>query len=167
MLDPIQFRDLIIVPTLRGLAHYEPCLYSAVAVNLLLGTALAESGLRDLKQRGGGPALGLYQMEPATYYDTMTWLRSQRPVWWENLMNEYQGEPSPNQLIGDLPLATAMARLKYWRDPEPLPVADDILGLASMWKRIYNTPAGAGRIEHFMGGLKKQWLLLPDTALVA
>ncbi|RFD18931.1 hypothetical protein DY926_13985, partial [Komagataeibacter melaceti] len=39
------------------------------AVNLLAGTALAESGCRRLVQDGGGPALGLWQMEPFTHDD--------------------------------------------------------------------------------------------------
>src|SRR5260221_162978 len=38
-------------------------------VELLLGTALQESGLTYRVQLGGGPARGLFQMEPNTHDD--------------------------------------------------------------------------------------------------
>ena len=51
--------------------------YSIDAVNLLLGTAIQESGgLRWRVQVNGGPARGLFQMEEATYTDI-----------WNNFLN--------------------------------------------------------------------------------
>ena len=45
-------------------------LHSDNAVNLLMGTAAQESHLgKYRKQIGGGPALGIFQMEPATFND--------------------------------------------------------------------------------------------------
>ncbi|MDX1428656.1 MAG: hypothetical protein R3282_00145, partial [Rhodothermales bacterium] len=43
---------------------------------LLLGTAIQESLLEFRRQLGGGPARGLFQMEPATHDDC-----------WENYLN--------------------------------------------------------------------------------
>ena len=61
---PLNVRDLrveVIRPALRALD-----LWSPAAEDLVLGTAAQESGLAYLRQIGGGPALGLWQIEPAT-----------------------------------------------------------------------------------------------------
>ncbi|MFT9325008.1 MAG: hypothetical protein ABF537_12850, partial [Acetobacter sp.] len=58
-LDLAQFKALLVSPVLGQLE-----LGGNAAVNLLTGTALVESGLVWLRQNGGGPALGLWQMEP-------------------------------------------------------------------------------------------------------
>ncbi|WP_338332147.1 hypothetical protein [Acetobacter sp. LMG 32666] len=58
-----QFKLLIIRTTLQEIG-----LASDAAVNLLLGTALVESGIYFLRQLRG-PALGFWQMEPATHDD--------------------------------------------------------------------------------------------------
>jgi hypothetical protein len=54
-------------PVLRqlGLDEYR----MQAAEELLLGTALQESGLIYRRQLNNGPALGLFQMEPATHDD--------------------------------------------------------------------------------------------------
>ena len=43
-----------------------------------------------------------------------------------------------------------MARVRYLVDPEPLPACDDIVALASTWKRVYNTEHGKGDPKHFV-----------------
>ena len=62
MLYPRQFRERVVRPTLEVLR-----LHSRSAENLLLGTAYQESRLRHLHQLHGGPALGLFQIEPCTH----------------------------------------------------------------------------------------------------
>ena len=147
MLDPKDFRKYVIRPTLT---HLE--LWSQAAEVLLLGTVLTESGLRYLKQKGNGPALGLYQIEPVTHEDiwrsyldkrknrklkaNVTWLTSRAPL--------------EEQLINNLSYATAISRVIYWRKPEQLPEAYDLEGLAKYWKVHYNTYLGAGKEEHFV-----------------
>ena len=64
MLDTTQFTNHVIQPVLLDLG-----LYSKAAEELLLGTAIQESRLKYLVQIGGGPALGVYQMEIATEFD--------------------------------------------------------------------------------------------------
>ena len=46
-------------------------LYSIDAVDLVYKTGNAETGYRHLKQMGGGPAIGFWQVEPATLIDIM------------------------------------------------------------------------------------------------
>ena len=67
MLDADQFTRLIIRPALKIIG-----LDFRAAEELLLGTALQESRLTYLHQLGGGPALGLFQMEPGTHDDIWT-----------------------------------------------------------------------------------------------
>ncbi len=64
MLNIKHFREQIIRPVLVRLD-----MHSEAAENLVLGTAIHESNLTHLVQLGGGPALGFYQMEPATEWD--------------------------------------------------------------------------------------------------
>ncbi len=54
MINTTQFRDLVVRPTLKQIN-----LYSASAVELLMGTAVQESRLTYLQQLDEGPALGV------------------------------------------------------------------------------------------------------------
>ncbi len=146
MLDPGEFRRRVIRPTLAPLG-----LWSEAAEALLLGTALSESGLVRLEQSGGGPALGLYQIEPATHDDVWRAYLAYRP----RLAAAVQrltcvAVPRREQLVGNLPYATAVARLVYYRVPAPLPAADDLGGLAAYWKTHFNTESGKGRAAEFV-----------------
>lgn len=142
---PAHLRDLIIRPTLVEMGHYSPA-----AEALLLGTAAQESrGGRYLAQLRG-PARGIYQMEPRTHDDLWRhFLPSRRPL--KALLLSWAHDPapypSPDQMVYDLRYATAMARVHYLRVPAPLPAADDILGLATYYKKYYNTPLGRATIE--------------------
>lgn len=157
-LDPDQFRYYVIDPTL-----VEMGMYSRSASNLLLGTAVVESRLRYLKQLGSGPAVGLYQIEPATALDIVlryfklnpdvekrieaaVYLLSSADIDWDTVSLQN----IKYRLISDLRLATALARVRYWMVPEKLPDPDDVFGLASYWKIYYNSHLGAGTIEKFV-----------------
>lgn len=151
MLDLTQFRSDIVRPILEDLE-----LWSAAAENLLVGTALVESGLFYVRQLRGGPALGLFQMEPATHNDI-----------WRNCLafrNDLRGRverlfgwsadlPDPEERAGHLVwnagYAAAMCRIHYLRVPAPLPEPGDVNGLAVYWKAHYNTPLGAGTAGKF------------------
>lgn len=140
-IDPAQLRDLVVRPTLNQLG-----LYSDAAASLVLGTAMHESHLTYLKQLGGGPALGLWQMEPFTHDDIWdTFLRYRTDL--ASLMCRIAGDsrPSATLLIGNLWYACAMARIRYRRAPANLPgnTPDD---LAAFWKKYYNTDLGKGTI---------------------
>ena len=148
MIDISQFRELIIKPALTVIDAY-----SEAADELVLGTALQESRLQYIKQLGGGPALGVFQMEPNTHDDI-----------WENYL-AYQdelaekvltlaapnggGHPSANELIGNMWYAAAMCRIHYRRVPDALPNAGDVPGMAAYWKEHYNTYLGAGTEEEY------------------
>lgn len=141
-----QLRDQVVIPTLTHLG-----LYSVAAEALLLGTAAQESHLRYLVQLGGGPARGLWQMEPATHDDIWTHYLRYKPELAARVRRIMV--PSWNaheQLVWHLAYACAMARIHYWRVPRPLPAAGDVDGQARYWKLYYNTPLGRGRMEEYV-----------------
>lgn len=133
-------RTLVIRPTLKNLG-----LWSAASEALMIGTALHESHLTYLKQVGGGPALGIYQIEPATHQDVWRYLSEINPTLGEAVMNCAAVTPTQqDQLVSNLTYATAIARVRYWMVPDPLPNADNLIGLSHYWKDHYNTHLGAG-----------------------
>jgi hypothetical protein len=138
-IDPGDLRKLVIAPALAVIG-----LGGDAAEELLLGTALQESGLRQLTQENGGPALGLWQMEPATHTDiwkNFLGTRFQLAVLVRKL--ECPGIEPLFQLEGNLYYASAMARLVYRRVEEALPKAGDIEAQAAFYKAHYNTAGGA------------------------
>ena len=148
------FKTHIIEPTLHAIG-----MHSESAVQILLGTAAKESmGFQYLKQLGGGPALGLYQIEPDTLagtYEHYLKFRSELKAQVNALIGlpgaqNYDPVYMQRQLICNLDYATAIARIKYYRADGPLPAADDITGMAAYWKKNYNTPGGLGTEQEWI-----------------
>lgn len=146
MIDPKQFGRYVIAPALTLLGMDSP-----EARALLLGTAAQESGLgRYLRQVGGGPAMGVFQMEPATYHDIWRNFINNRPEIKQKLAERWPVEPAPEEMMTDLLLAAVMCRLHYRRVSTSIPGADDLTGLARYWKKHYNTPMGRGSVDEFI-----------------
>ncbi len=137
MIDPRQLRERVIRPALDAIG-----LGGEAAEILLLGTAIQESGLVFLAQLGG-PALGLWQMEPATHEDCWANFITGRDALHARINNLLTNQPVLDQLVTNLAYACAMARIKYYRDPAPIPAADDAAGMAAFYKRVYNSALGA------------------------
>ena len=147
-----QFTTHVIRPTLHQIG-----LHSDSAENLLLGTALVESGqLHYLHQLGAGPAHGIYQMEPRTHEDIWTNYLEYHKELRRQVLAFIAPVPEPvDQLVTNLAYATVMTRIFYLRKPNALPAADDIRGLANYWKDHYNTHLGAGKADTFVRYLKE------------
>ncbi len=145
MLDPDHFLAYVVRPSLDSIG-----LWSPAAGRLLLGTAITESGLTWLAQKGGGPARGVYQIEPATHDDIWANYLAYRDQLANRVARLAGQRPRHEQLAWNLGYATAIARLVYYRRPEPLPPADDLAGLARYWKAHFNTALGAGAPEDFL-----------------
>jgi len=126
--------------------------HSQAAVNLLLGTAAVESCFgRNLRQLGGGPARGVFQIEPATEKDIWdNFLRYNAAL--RNKMIEITGIAELNLLAleGNLIYQICMARLQYYKVAEPLPGPDDIEGLAKYYKVYFNTLKGKATMKGFI-----------------
>jgi len=146
LLDIQNFKNLILTPTLKAVD-----LYSESAVNLLLGTAIQESRLTYLKQKGGGPALGLFQIEPNTFNDIyFRYLQREDKKELLGRVRQFTTQQDVrDQVIGNIPFAVVIARVRYYMVPEALPAYDDLEGLGKYWKRFYNTDGGKGEASEF------------------
>ena len=123
MLAATQTLSMVIRPALSKINLWSPS-----AEELVLGTAIVESGLTYLRQWGDGPALGLWQVEPSTQNDLYTNFLNYRPELGSALMElrapnlSIDGEPRHQPIYG-----AAVCRLCYYRKPDALPKAGDPL----------------------------------------
>jgi hypothetical protein len=149
-----QFLNEIIEPTLDCMGRIiDKRMNTEESKMLLLGTACAESQLTFLKQLGDGPAVGLYQMEPATYADIVKYCQRKGSDFHNKVIyciyqEMYRSMPHGKQLMYNLRLQTVFARLHYWRVSEPIPKATP--AQAKYWKKYYNTEEGAGTLQHYI-----------------
>jgi hypothetical protein len=115
-------------------------------------TAAVESNMGYYIKQVDGPAIGIFQMEPATHDDI-----------WDNYL-AYRRDLSPvvtqfgHGLISlqtSLAYGAAMARVHYLRVPAKLPNANDVEGLATYWKEHYNTLEGKGTVVDAIAKYRK------------
>ena len=153
MLNVRQFREQVIRPTLHHLD-----LWTLAAEDLLVGTAAVESRLGTyLVQVGGGPAKGVYQMEPTTEKDIWVNYLPRKGGLGEAVGSLLTAVKDVDDLVGNLFYATAMARVHYLRVPAALPLRvnydtqdEYVHGMAYYWKTFYNTEKGAGEPIDFV-----------------
>jgi hypothetical protein len=154
MLDVSYIINDIIIPTQNELGMPD-------ATNLLLGTFAQESKLGQyLTQIGGGPALGIGQIEPATNNLVLGWALENKPDVYDTL-KAIRGRTQTvagARVSDDINLVAlqynhqyncAIARTLYFSISVPLPDSNDIVGLANYWKEFYNR-GGKGTIEEFV-----------------
>tara|TARA_R110002020_G_scaffold73405_1_gene188066 strand:+ start:312 stop:761 length:450 start_codon:yes stop_codon:yes gene_type:complete len=126
-------------------------LHSKDAVDLVYKTGNAETGYRHLKQMGGGPAIGFWQVEPATLIDIMDNYVKYRPKLEKRLISlGFDRRDMEVRVMSNIALQAVFCRLKYKRDKYALPKSSDLEAQAKYWKRVYNTHLGKGTITHFM-----------------
>lgn len=136
---PDQLREYIVRPSLKAID-----LHSKAAEELIMLTAATETMCGAYIHQVKGPALGIYQMEPATYKDIWRNYLSYNHSLADNIAGLGKGAEC---LAGNLYYATAMARVHYLRVPSALPHYLDEYGLAKYWKDHYNTHLGKGTVE--------------------
>jgi hypothetical protein len=125
--------------------------------NLAIGTAAHESmGFKFRMQQGGGPAMGLWQIEPNTHKDLYANYLNARPSVRTRLISLLD-EPEADklgQLITNDAYAAGVCLLIYYRSPAKTSDVDcdpnDVSLLAKIWKQHYNTPLGKGTERKFM-----------------
>lgn len=150
-LDPKQLHEFVVRPALSEFNDGPAYLSSGAAEQLVMITAAKESSLRWLKQVGPGPALGLWQMEPVTFYDIRDRFIKTQPYFWNAFgASSIALQPEPAELAYNLKLAAVCCRLKYAMSSMKLPELNDIKGMARMWKVVYNTAGGAGKEDEFI-----------------
>tara|TARA_R110000787_G_scaffold141312_3_gene254793 strand:+ start:1208 stop:1741 length:534 start_codon:yes stop_codon:yes gene_type:complete len=158
IMDAKDFREQIVQPTLKFMNKYIPGMNSEAAENLMVGTAIMESDISYLVQKNG-PALGVYQVEPATFIDiTQRYFGSSQfraefaSMFWDL---GYTGTTNEEHLIFDLRYATIIARIKYFMSPKPLPDAEDIHALGHYWDDNYNGNPDVGTADQWEAKYRK------------
>ena len=147
MLNCEQFRNVILKPCLSALQLDTP-----VAEELLIATMAHESkGGTYLKQEGG-PALGIYQMEPKTHDDIWNaYLPSFHDVTYKTMaVCKLSMKPTADMMVYNLYYATCMARIFYLRIPQGLPATSDIDAIWDYYKKWWNTEKGSAEKDDFV-----------------
>lgn len=143
----VHFEEFVVVPTLDYLAEAtgNNRINCPAAIQLIMGTFAHESHLCEyIRQHPTGPARGGLQMEPATYASLWeNYLKTRKVVAdavrnLASIKSINQGVPDFSEVIGNLPFAVAMARVRYLPAPQILPIADDLQGLAAYHVKWYN-----------------------------
>jgi hypothetical protein len=146
MMDPIALRALI-KQTLAPLQ-----LYSANAEELLMATCAQESLLGTFRKQVGGPALGIFQMEPSDHDDIWRNFLQYKPILaidGRQLVGFVVGTPPAYLLETNDPYAIFMCRMHYDRVPRPLPPCDDLNAIFIYYKVAFNTVQGAATQAEF------------------
>lgn len=135
MINPYQFVNLILESALKACG-----MYSLDAMYLMVCTAGVESKLTHIKQLPDGPALGLFQIEPATYADCQRYLKNNMALRDQILAYTQRTfiPDHPNILISDFALNALIARVKYWMQAEAIPSYKDPEGQAAYYEKYYN-----------------------------
>lgn len=151
-----QIINYVVIPTLDKLG-----LNSSTAVRLISGTIAQESNGKYIRQLRNGPALGICQMEPATFVDICDNYLAFRP----HLIHKLRAScivpikdntlPPPDAMVANMAFSVAMCRYHYLRVKHPLPDANDIGQIALYWKKYYNTAEGAGTVKEFRYNYEK------------
>lgn len=154
-MDKAQLSEFIIKPTLKKIpkGFTEE---SVMAIEMIIAHESFKG--KYIKQIGGGPALGLIQMEPETHNDT--WKHGDSI--WDNalkvgIVNNYDHQnkihPTPDRLIYDLSYNVFMARQRLFMKKGALPSSP---GYMSMYlKENWNTVFGKADSYSYLNDWKE------------
>lgn len=128
-------------------------LWSEKAEDLLMGTCAQESALgRYRRQIGGGPALGIFQMEPETFNNIKRNYLAHKKTLCKGVLKAMDvtslNHLIPEMLECDDELAIIFARLHYRRVSEPIP--ETLEGQALYYKQYYNTYQGKATVSDYL-----------------
>ena len=137
----------LIRTTLQAFQHW-----TADVEELVLGTIAHESHLgEDREQIGGGPALGIVQMEPETLHDCFDNFLHYHPEMLQALqricgISTY----SVDALENCDEYAIILCRVKYLRSKLAVPPASDIEAQAEYWFHIYNGSGVKSKVAEYI-----------------
>lgn len=137
-MTPQEYLDQTIIPAADTLG-----ILTLPHLQIGFGTCAQESNFRNVRQDGGGPAIGLFQMEKATHDSLWANFIIYRPSLKAALKEIIRDEiVSADLMMMDIVYSAAMMLIRYLDSPGEIP--DDLAGQAAYWKLHYNTPQGAG-----------------------
>jgi hypothetical protein len=136
--------EALIVDTLHKIG-----LFHESAVDLLLGTCAQESHMGKYRKQIKGPALGIMQIEPATFEDVTGRYLGFKKELRNNVLSACGiAEFKSSDLKYNDILSICVARIKFYMDSEPIPYS--IVEQAIYYKRVYNTSQGAATPEQYI-----------------
>lgn len=149
MLPSKQLRELVIQPALHSIG-----LWSQEAEDLLVMICAHESNGGDYIAQISGPALGIYQMEPATYnglWSKMRGTEEKYMILGSKILFacHFTGKPDVNEMVWNMKYATMMARVFFLPNREPIPI--DIEDLSRYAKKYWNTSEGKATANQYLG----------------
>ena len=123
-------------------------------------TAAQESHCGKYIEQINGPALGIFQMEPATVTDTYSNFLKYKPLLLSiveqfTVMHPYSEQAANLNQRANLPYQIVMARVYYMRFSEKIPPYVDVWALARYWKKYWNTPLGKGTPEEALANYRR------------
>jgi hypothetical protein len=145
-----QFRELVITPALAALAP-AGIPVTKTAADLLMATAANETDLGTWLNQSPGPALGVFQIEPASLGVVLARMTEAQHLALEGIVSP---QPYEEQLDTNLLLAAAICRLFYWQNPFIMPTTWTLDTLWNVYKSVWNTDAGAATLAGFISALK-------------
>lgn len=149
MFEPDQFRQYITAVLTRfGEITGEHWMMELDAVELLMLTAAQETHLGRYLRQVRGPAMGVFQVEPATLADLIKNYLVYRPELSTALrLMGAKGIDAELNMVGNLAFQICVARLIYRRVPKALPDRKDVKAMAEYWKEYWNTKLGKGTVD--------------------
>lgn len=154
--NKIEVRDLVTEAleelNIKGISGKSDILLNKPeAIELMMGTWAVESdGGHFLKQKGGGPALGAWQIERLTFIDIIKRCNFHHAeiLGMTSKFSNSISESDFNLLEKNHKLSIQIARLKYFLCPGSIPLT--LVDQAKYWKHYYNTPLGGGTIDKYI-----------------
>ncbi|MAT50550.1 MAG: hypothetical protein CMK32_05140 [Porticoccaceae bacterium] len=139
-------RHMVIRPTLKYLDHW-----TAGSENLLVATAIQESGLGFCLQQGR--RFGIYHISPGRHravWDHYLVHQPDMASCVRGLAGQHAFLDDPNgELLSNLKYATAIAWCIYRMSGAKIPAEDDIQAMAILWRDVFHAKP-AGCVETFV-----------------
>ena len=120
---------------------------NGTAVEMIVETAIAETGLGAIEDKTIGAGMGLTQFDEKPFEDIKNRNMKLRPKILKDLGVDISLVHWDDLRYNDF-LALLFTRLHYWLKGDPIPKT--IEERAKYWKLHYNTKDGKGTIEHYL-----------------
>lgn len=122
---------------------------------MVMGTAAQESRMGYYLHQLGGPAVGAYQIEQPTHQDIVgRYLMREENADLRQIVIGMTCRDQPigskDELATNLRYATAICRIRYWMEIEPLPPANQLERIGKYWDDHYNANPEHGTVEEFV-----------------
>ena len=117
------------------------------AKEMIIETAIAETGLGQIEDKTVGAGMGLTQFDEMPFNDIKTRTMKLRPQIQKYLKIDISLVNWDDLRFNPF-LSLLFTRLHYWLKGDPIPAT--IEERAKYWKLHYNTKAGKGTVEHYL-----------------